>query len=392
MRQWNNKMEEADDDSQCSDISDPESGIDTQSSGFVELSDRTLSEDENASLKSESGTSNGKPKKRVTFCSGENLVLIREIPPRENKSDTDTAVESDSETTSSESESETEQGGLEEEKVTVTKQNTIQKRNYDVSQSSGKSLAKVAQITGAKLPQQQDKNKPQEVKKTIRRRKKRPVSEEVTETATKNVSKNKNVKGKQIPKPKTVKTNKPEKPENEIKVTAQAKTKVKEPCKVVGAKTSVTRERPKSAPVETAGSDHCSSCPQCFRKNRSSDSNFITGIGGIRCQCLNNNSSKAFWEIESDLSDLRRMDNIFQHNNNRNRGVQNGLTSQSMHEFSSFHKLDMSLMSKNNKRLYSWLMANGNIPNPRDEAPSIAPMWDSSQTAMSENSIVKAPT
>ncbi|KAJ8305991.1 hypothetical protein KUTeg_016536 [Tegillarca granosa] len=172
MKEWIDKMEEVDDDSQCSDISDPESGIDTQSSGFVELSDRTLSEDENASLKS------------------------------------------------------------------------------------------------AKLPQQQqqDKNKQPEVKKTIKRRKKRPVNVEVTETVNKN------------------------------------------------------------------------------------------------------------------------------HNNHRSNGAQKGLTSQNMHEFSSFHKLDMSVMSKNNKRLYSWLMANGNIPNPRDEAPSIAPMWDSSQTAISENSIIKAPT
>jgi len=381
---------------QFSDTSD----VDSPSPSAV-CTEHVSEDDDVASDKSSSTncSSVSRCKKRVMFKSDDNLVLIREIPPRGfySESDTDTAAESDefSDEKSDQDESDEEDEdndslGLEKcEKI--ESKNTATKGRYDVGKASSKNTAKVAHITGATIDNAD--NKKTTKKKVVRRTgtgKKSPPLSEIDKTS-KTMDKSKSSKAKQQgTRSKLAKkvSDKIDKNSNKINTT-KPKSKFEKRCK--SAPPTLERTSPMNA-------------------SRKSDK--INGFYGISNMCANvirtttDNQPKCvlspdekLWRLfdcsgttDRDISARKKIIESSDFNSNTyvTEG-ENSVCKPSTHSYSNGHRRqDVNAMSATDRRLYSWLMANGNIPNPQQESPSIAPLWESSHSVITD--VVKAPT
>ncbi|XP_062572948.1 uncharacterized protein LOC134234918 [Saccostrea cucullata] len=328
-----------------SEFSDFDSRDESPSSGYVD--------DESASVRSAStANSDSKKKKKVTFQSDENLVLIREIPARGLFSRW---------TLESDSESDTE--GESSQRVRAPN-NCIAKGNYEVKKSSGRTAAKVAAITGATLPKKAESK---------RATKRRSVKKEKRKEATVSDS-----NGNEEP-PKTKGKG------------ARVKGGKKHSNK--GSKSKCKNEQKDSATDDSVPQNIASSVtsspvtipPKCEKNSgdveRIPNAKSNTAVRLV--DFLDNNCDK-------DANPIKRIEKVCI--------VEEEFTQNSTDFLDaiiqSSDRLDVRTMSKTNRRLYSWLMANGNIPNPQEESPCIAPMWDSSCPASqgTYQSVVKAPT
>ena len=330
-----------------SEFSDCDSRDESPSSGYVD--------DESASVRSESTTSrDSKKKKKVTFQSDENLVLIREIPARSLLGRW--TLESDS---ASDGEEESPPKG------TVSQvSDCMAKGNYEVRKSTGRTAAKVAAITGATLP------KKAEGKRTVRRRSvKRDKRKEVpsqssneTEEPLKAKGRNGRVKGGKKHCNKT----------NKSKVKERGEQK--EGGEVPGV--SVSKD------VTVKG--QVANCQDSFKDPSEPKPSVLDSSSAVRIvNLLDNSCDKALNPIQK-IEKVYIVEEEFSHNS---RDVLDAM-------IQSSDRIDVRAMSKTNRRLYSWLMANGNIPSPQQESPCIAPMWDSASGAVhgTHHSVVKAPT
>lgn len=326
-----------------SEFSDCDSRDESPSSGYVD--------DESASVRSVStANSDSKKKKRVTFQSGKNLVLIREIPARSLLSRW---------TLESDSESDCEGEGV--QRAEISHNNCIAKGNYEVRKSTGRVTAKVAAITGATLP------KKSESKRTTKRRsaKKEKRKETSLSESNRNEDISKTMKGKSARSKGGKKCG--------VK-SSKSKSMDKNEQKDSQSEETGSRSRLK-APYVTTLTQHCErACNEAGKPSaKESDS-----------------ASRLMDLLDRNTDPIKKIENVY---------IVEEEFSQSSRDFmdaiiQSSDRVDVRSMSKTNRRLYSWLMANGNIPSPQQESPCIAPMWDSSCGAAhgTYNSVVKAPT
>lgn len=365
-----------------SEFSDCDYRDESPSSGYVD--------DESASVRSVStANSDSKKKKKVTFQSDENLVLIREIPARSLLGRW--SLESDSE---SENEEE------DPRKAAVAPQHCIAKGNYEVKKSTGKVAAKVAAITGATLP------KKPEGKRTARRRSvKKDKRKEIacentneTEETSKSKGKNGRVKGGKKHGSKG------------LKAKCKERRELKEGEGPTASNKTVTSQTECGGP--TAPNKTVTSQTECGQNNSTNSTETTTSIAieprefsakeprvssatehrassaktvsAVRIVDLLDNS------CDRDSNPIKQIEKVYIVEENYSQNSRDFLDAM----IQSSDRLDVRAMSKTNRRLYSWLMANGNIPNPQQESPCIAPMWDSScGTAQGpHNSVVRAPT
>jgi hypothetical protein len=102
---------------------------------------------------------------------------------------------------------------------------------------------------------------------------------------------------------------------------------------------------------------------------------------------------------------LKRKPSLLEKRDRNNIPPKSLVTSEDLIEESVISDLSQSTdrpLSQTDKRLYSWLLANGRIPGPEQRSPCISPMWDTKQsgftlwenkqTEFSNKSVVKAPT
>lgn len=311
-------------------------------------------------------------KKRVTFPTEDNLVFIREIPPRDFYSDSDSPTDSCG---SEDSQSDSESDDLGEElsdKLQICSENTpsttIAKGKYEIS-TTRKSVNKVAQITGASLNNKSDANKKVSVKK--RRIKSAPPSLESKSTQEK-------------PKAKVLK---PRAKSATVRSNDKSKVNVKK-VKVKSSKESKKCTNTKLKPTGSTTTNEMSDtvnggCAGIIEV----DTRVIkqtNDIHIVKAHRLSNSNDNLWSLIDCDSRDsvsctgtgngIYNMNKSFDHISKRSVSNNN-------------ERPDVRAMSTTDRRLYSWLMANGNVPNPRYQTPSISPLWDCSQT---ESQTVKA--
>jgi hypothetical protein len=291
----------------------------------------------------------------VTFQSDKNLVLIREIPGRNLLSRW--TLESDSE--SEEEQQNVPQGA-------ITHNNYIAKGNYEVRKSTGRVAAKVAAITGATLP------KKSEYKRTTKRRSTKKEKRKETSFSDSNGNEDisKTMKGKGA----RVKGGK----KGNVK-SSKSKSTDKNEHKDTQSEENGPRSRLKTSYVTTATQpcDRVCNGASKFSPPKDCDS-------ASRLMDLLDRSR------DGDTDPIKKIENVYiveEEFNQNSRDFMDAI-------IQSTDRVDVRSMSKTNRRLYSWLMANGNIPSPQQESPCIAPMWDSSCGAVhgTYNSVVKAPT
>lgn len=359
-----------------SEFSDCDSRDESPSSGYVD--------DESASVRSVStANSDSKKKKKVTFQSDENLVLIREIPARSLLGRW---------TLESDSESEGEEEGP--RRAAVTPQHCIAKGNYEVKKSTGKVAAKVAAITGATL------TKKPEGKRTARRRsvkkdKRKEIACENTnemEETSKPKGKNGRVKGGKKHGSKGPKTKSKEKreqkegegptsPNKTVLVTSQTECGENKSTESTETMTSIAIESREFSAKESSEFRSKEPWGSSATEHRTSSAKTVSAV---RIVDLLDDS------CDRDSNPIKQIEKVYIVEENYSQNSRDFLDAM----IQSSDRLDVRAMSKTNRRLYSWLMANGNIPNPQQESPCIAPMWDSSCGAAQgpHNSVVRAPT
>ena len=337
-------MEDSDEDSPV--YSDSEDSVtcrdESPSSGFVDDTEESFS------LRSESTSSSitAKPKKRVTFESDDNLVLIREIP-RRCKSKTD------SEFSDSDSDEIDVDCALRDDVFYSSATSCMAKGRYEVKKSSGRTAAKIAAITGASLMDTRNRlgnARNAAKKKTGRREKRKKVTSDTPEVSeTNKTPKQKQNKEKQ---PKKIPAKKPEgKSVSKPKVN---KSKDEKNTNNISLEIEIKSH-------EISVKTHCDNCNKQCEENCSYASQTST----------TKRLSELFHKDDETTSALKTLQKVCMVENefltiNKNNGLQ------------CSERLDVKSMSKTNRRLYSWLMANGNIPNPQHQTPSIAPMWETS--------------
>lgn len=343
-----------------SDFSDCDSRDESPSSGYVD--------DESASVRSVStANSDSKKKKKVTFQSDENLVLIREIPARSLLGRW---------TLESDSESEGEEGAL--RRGNLTPQHCIAKGNYEVKKSSGKVAAKVAAITGATLPKKIE-GKRSTRRRSVKKDKRKEIASEnsnETEESSKLKGRSGRVKGgkKHGSKgPKAKSKERREQKEGEGPAAPSKTVLVTSPTEGGENKSTESTEPRASSATEPRASS--------ATEPRASSSK---SVSAVRIVNLLDDS------CDRDSNPIKQIEKVYIVEENYSQNSRDFLDAM----IQSSDRLDVRAMSKTNRRLYSWLMANGNIPNPRQESPCIAPMWDSScgATQGPHNSVVRAPT
>ncbi|OWF46382.1 hypothetical protein KP79_PYT09307 [Mizuhopecten yessoensis] len=304
-------------------------------------------------------------KKRVTFPTEDNLVFIREIPPRDFYSDSDTQVDScDSDNSSSDAESD----DLEDEiveKLQICTENTssatVSKGKYEISKSTRKTINKVAQITGANLNSKTDTNKKVSVKK--RRIKSAPPSLESKSLLDK-------------PKPKVLK---PRAKSATVKSNDKPKTSVKK------VKANVSKEGKKCAGTKVK----CKSASK--QEVNDTLNNVCGGIIEVDTRVIkpaNDEQIVKTHHLSNAKDNMWSLIDCEGHSSMSCNGTGNGVYNSVNRSFEQIsgkstsnyrERPDVRTMSTTDRRLYSWLMANGNVPNPRYETPSISPLWDCSQ-------------
>ncbi|KAK3090519.1 hypothetical protein FSP39_012448 [Pinctada imbricata] len=345
-------MDESDEESIRS--SDSEESVtyreESPSSGFVDDTE------ESVSFRSESTSSSitGKPKKRVTFESDDNLCLIREIPPR---------CRAKTESENSESESDEIDVDCSGSDDVFVSNSTIcgAKGRYEVKKPSGKTAAKIAAITGASLLDMRNKN----TKKRTGKRDKRKTGN----TDAANDGEHSKSGGKQ--KPAKAKTKKTTTKKQDVKSNApKNKTCKSKEDKDQGNGTS--QQKSESLSESRVGDLSNSSSKSNLYLNGNHENEDKNCVGLSSNQTSQSGSTKRI----SDLFD-KDGSNAIQTLNKVCMVENEILTIHKSNDLPCMDRLDIKSMSKTNRRLYSWLMANGNIPNPQHETPCISPMWDS---------------
>ena len=303
--------------------------------------ERTDNSNDNNGIEPDESNGNRKSKKRVMFKCGDNLVMIREIPPRESNPDSDTSEEScsDSESASSEEDSDESSNSC-NNKVNIEKR-IVKKPNARVSK-----IIREAPLLFKDLKPKEHIVKRPTKKRIAKRIKKESLSKEDIQ--------NKNVEKISI-KPKQI----------------QLKTQEKDVLKVSESKLIKSHIRKKKISI-----------------NRTESPTHKTNL-----DCKN---SKIRLKRKPSLLEKRDRNNI---------PPKSLVTSEDLIEESVISDLSQSTdrpLSQTDKRLYSWLLANGRIPGPEQRSPCISPMWDTKQsgftlwenkqTEFSNKSVVKAPT
>lgn len=284
-----------------------------------------------------------KPKKRVMFKCGDSLVMIREIPPREPSPEEETSEEScsdDSESESTESDSE------------GSDQSCSNKSEAKPSRKINPRVARIIREAPLEI-KQKDPPVRKPTKKRINRRTKK-------EHVTKESSQNKAIEKVSL-RPKQIHIKGPEKDNLKIADSKPSKPHIK---------------RKKVVPVNRVDSP--------------------VQRGNIDCR-----NSKIV------LSERLKQKPAKILLSKRERQVDSPKISESSEQLSehcAITELSQSgdrPLSQSDKRLYSWLLANGRIPGPEQQSPCISPMWDTKQSGFlwdaklpvfSNNSVVKAPT
>lgn len=333
--------------------------------------DRRSDDDDRDSVggHSTSSSSISRSKKRVTFPTEENLVIIREIPPRDFYSDSDTPSDT---CESDESSSDTESEDLDEdiaEKLNICTEkippDTASKGKYDVGTSSGKTVTKVANITGVSLIDQLEPPK-----KPLKKRRIKSAPPSLETRAQQDKSKPKVFK----PRAKSATTAKScvDKSKQSVKKTKSNKG-FKEIKKCVSTKvkrgvspkaTSITED-----PTMTSV---CGIIEVDTRVTRGDNSSDVPLLPSPRLRATND----TFWSV-IDCKGPRngKVNGMY--------SVDNGRPT----DHNGHQRPDVRTMSATDRRLYSWLVANGNVPNPQHDTPSISPLWETNQT---ESHVVKA--
>lgn len=377
-----------------SEFSDCDSRDESPSSGYVD--------DESASVRSVStANSDSKKKKKVTFQCDENLVLIREIPARSLLGRW---------TLESDSESEVEEEGP--RRAAVAPQHCIAKGNYEVKKSTGKVAAKVAAITGATLPTKPE-GKRTARKRLVKKEKRKEIASEntnETEESSKPKGKNSRVKGgkKHGSKGPKAKSNERREQKEGEGPTAPNKTMTSQTeyggptafnkTVLVTSHTDCGQNRSmESTETTTTSTIAVESREFCLTEPRASSAIEPRGSSATEHRASSAKTVSAMRIVDllddsydRDSNPIKQIEKVYIVEENYSQNSRDFLDAM----IQSSDRLDVRAMSKTNRRLYSWLMANGNIPNPQQESPCIAPMWDSSCGAAQgpHNSIVRAPT
>lgn len=309
--------------------------------------ERTDNSNDNNATEPDESNGNRKCKKRVMFKCGDNLVMIREIPPRESIPDSDTSEEScsDSESESSEEDSDESSNSC-NNKVNIETR-TVRKPNARVSK-----IIREAPLLFKDLKPKEHIVKRPTKKRIAKRIKKDSLSKE--DIHNKNVEKI-SIKPKQI----------------------QLKTQEKDVLKVSESKLIKSHIRKKKISI-----------------NRTESPTLKTNL-----DCKNSKiilSERLKRKPNKPLLEKRDRNNI---------PPKSLVTSEDFIEESVISDISQSTdrpLSQTDKRLYSWLLANGRIPGPEQRSPCISPMWDTKQsgftlwenkqTEFSNKSVVKAPT
>lgn len=309
--------------------------------------ERTDNSNDNNATEPDESNGNRKCKKRVMFKCGDNLVMIREIPPRESIPDSDTSEEScsDSESESSEEDSDESSNSC-NNKVNIETR-TVRKPNARVSK-----IIREAPLLFKDLKPKEHIVKRPTKKRIAKRIKKDSLSKE--DIHNKNVEKI-SIKPKQI----------------------QLKTQEKDVLKVSESKLIKSHIRKKKISI-----------------NRTESPTLKTNL-----DCKN---SKI---ILSERLKRKPNKSLLEKRDRNNIPPKSLVTSEDFIEESVISDISQSTdrpLSQTDKRLYSWLLANGRIPGPEQRSPCISPMWDTKQsgftlwenkqTEFSNKSVVKAPT
>lgn len=309
--------------------------------------ERTDNSNDNNGTEPDESHGNRKSKKRVMFKCGDNLVMIREIPPRESNPDSDTSEEScsDSESESSEEDSDESSNSC-NNKVNIETR-IVKKPNARVSK-----IIREAPLLFKDLKPKEHVVKRPTKKRIAKRIKKESLSKEDIQ--------NKNVEKISI-KPKQI----------------QLKTQEKDVLKVSESKLIKSHIRKKKISI-----------------NRTESPTLKTNI-----DCKN---SKI---ILSERLKRKPNKSLLEKRDRNNIPPKSLVTSEDFIEESVISDISQSTdrpLSQTDNRLYSWLLANGRIPGPEQRSPCISPMWDTKQsgftlwenkqTGFSNKSVVKAPT
>lgn len=312
------------------------------------LDNISISDGECSTERSDNSTNNNteqgnkKSKKRVMFKCGDNLVMIREIPPREPSLQSETSEESCSD---SESESS-------EEEESEESDDSCTKSNNDLKTTKKPNLRVARIIREAPIVMKEVKPKEQTTKRPNRKRLTRKVRKESHKEETKTVEKI-SIKPKQI----------------------QLKPLERDNLKLSETKCNKTHIKKKKISV----------------KNRTESPALKANL-----DCKN---SKI---ILAERTRLKQSKSLLE-KREKNYSVSRSLViSEDYTEESiiSDISVDQEPLSQSDRRLYSWLLANGRIPGPEQQSPCISPMWDtqgftlwdSTETGFSNKSVVKAPT
>lgn len=288
-----------------------------------------------------------KPKKRVMFKCGDKLVMIREIPPRDPSPDLINTEESssysESESTDSESEDSDEDSN---NKVNINTEIKPVKRPN----------SRVARIIREAPIDFRPKDAP--VRKPT---KKRVIRKPKRESIPKESSINKSVEKISI-KPKQIQLKAPEKEVPKVQETKHNKSHIK--------RKKITINRTES-PAPKTNLD-CRNSKIILSERSKQKPNKV-----LLDKREKQTGSPGIFTNTENCSEHCVITDIYQ-------GTDQRPTSQS------------------DKRLYSWLLANGRIPGPEQQSPCISPMydtkqvgftiWENKQTEFSNKSVVKAPT
>lgn len=286
-----------------------------------------------------------KPKKRVMFKCGDSLVMIREIPPREPSLDVETSEESCSEESESES-SDTESADSD--------QGCNNKPEVKPCRKINPRVARIIREAPLEIKQKDPAVRRPTKKRVVRRPKKDPPP------VTKESPQQKLMEKVSL-RPKQIHIKGPERDTLKIADSKPGKSHIKRKKVVPISRTDspvqrgnidcknskiVLSERLKQKPTKTLLS----------KRERHVDSPRLSDVSDkFSEQC-----------VITDLSQSEERP-----------------------------------MSQTDKRLYSWLLANGRIPGPEQQSPCISPMWDTKQSGFiwdaklsgfPNNSVVKAPT
>lgn len=304
---------------------------------------------------SESCTSN---KKRVTFQTGENLVLVREIPPRgfdSSGSESDKSIDSNSDLEEESSEND----DVLDRKIHASSfaNSELGKINYGIRKPKAKTMSKIMKITST--PVFGEKNETNNGKKKITKR--RIKSANAILEPSKNVSKS----FKTLDKTSSCGT---------------AKLRVRSARSVISTEKDFGK-----ISKSVKGNEKAKSKSSKFFKSKS-PKKIDSMSEKINILALNDltdtvpesamSANDKLWKLfDSDGGNCIETEKVSSPEISNNKTIDSSIKHDVKQSGNEHIRQDVRSMNTTDRRLYSWLMANGSVPSLRDEVPSISLMW-----------------